>query len=134
MNDTMMKDSMQEDQMNKDRMHEDKMDSGMKDSGMSDDKMMQEKMHKETMMAPMMSMLSGSDGHHAAGKVTLSEEMGKYVLTLADIKVDKVPDGQVYLSKGADRKSASTLACSNSSVARSSSPCRLKQTPQCTTV
>ncbi len=94
-----------DDKMTSNEMHSDKrMDSDMKASGMSNDKMMKEKMHKETMGAPMMSMLAGSDGHHAAGKVTLSWEMGHYVLTLADIKVDKVPDGQVFLGKEGDRK------------------------------
>lgn len=111
----MKSDQMKSDQMKSDKMMDDKMapkkmdtdkmmDKEMKDSGMSDDKMTKEKMHKDTMTAPMMSMLSGSDGHHATGKVTLAEEMGHYVLTLADIKVDKVPDGQVYLGKGGDRK------------------------------
>ena len=111
----MKSDQMKSDQMKSDKMMDDKMapqkmdtdkmmDKEMKDSSMSDDKMVKEKMHKETMAAPMMSMLAGSDGHHATGKVTLSREMGHYVLTLADIKVDKVPDGQVFLGKEGDRK------------------------------
>ena len=81
-----------------------RMDTGMKDTGRSDDKMMKDKMKDDPMAGPMVAMLSGSDGHHAAGKAALSEEMGKYVLTLSDIKVDKVPDGQVYLAKNGDRK------------------------------
>jgi hypothetical protein len=69
-----------------------------------DDTMKKENMHESTMAAPVMSMLSGSGGHHAAGTVTLSGEMGHYVLTFADISVDKVPDGHVYLGRGGDRK------------------------------
>jgi len=56
-------------------------------------------------MGPKMdSMLSGSDGHHASGRVSFGMGMNnKQVLTLSDIKVDKVPDGYVYLTKNADR-------------------------------
>lgn len=43
-------------------------------------------------------MLEGAAGHHAAGSVDLS---GK-TLTLSQIKVDRVPDGRVYLTVGAD--------------------------------
>jgi hypothetical protein len=53
----------------------------------------------QTEMAP---KLMGSDGHHAAGKVAFGMAMGKAVLTLSDIKVDKVPDGHVYLAKKGD--------------------------------
>jgi hypothetical protein len=53
----------------------------------------------QTEMAP---MLMGSGGHHAAGKVTFRSAMGKDVLTLSDIKVDKVPDGHIYLAKKGD--------------------------------
>jgi hypothetical protein len=50
-------------------------------------------------------MLMGSEGHHAAGQATLGMGMGdKTVLTLSDIKVDKVPDGIVYLTKHADHR------------------------------
>jgi hypothetical protein len=56
------------------------------------------------MESNMNSMLSGSDGHHASGKVSFGMGMNnKHVLTLSDIKVDKVPDGYVYLTKNADR-------------------------------
>ena len=65
-----------------------KMDSGMQRSAMDD---------------KMNDMLMGSDGHHASGKVAFGMDMNKHVLTLSDIKVDKVPDGYVYLTKGADR-------------------------------
>ena len=56
------------------------------------------------MGSKMDSMLYGSEGHHASGRVSFA--MGtnnKEVLTLSDIKVDKVPDGYVYLTKSADR-------------------------------
>ena len=64
-----------------------KMDSGMH-SGMDD---------------KTNDMLMGSDGHHASGKVAFGMDKNKHVLTLSDIKVDKVPDGYVYLTKNADR-------------------------------
>jgi hypothetical protein len=70
------------------RMMDKKMDSAM--GGQMDSKMD--------------SMLYGSDGHHASGRVSFSMGMNnKQVLTLSDIKVDKVPDGYVYLTKKADR-------------------------------
>ena len=73
-------------------MMEKKMDSEM---GGQMDSMMESKMD---------SMLSGSEGHHASGKVSFGMGMNnKHVLTLSDIKVDKVPDGYVYLTKNADR-------------------------------
>jgi hypothetical protein len=49
------------------------------------------------------NMLMGTDGHHAAGTVSFGMGMNdKNVLTLSDIKVDKVPDGYVYLTKDGD--------------------------------
>lgn len=73
--------------------------------------MMEKKMDSEMggqmdskMESKMDSMLSGSDGHHASGKVSFGMGMNnKHVLTLSDIKVDKVPDGYIYLTKNADR-------------------------------
>jgi hypothetical protein len=51
-------------------------------------------------------MFMGSDGHMASGKAEITEAMGgKTVLKLSDINVDKVPDGYVYLAKGADHMS-----------------------------
>lgn len=48
-------------------------------------------------------MLSGLEGHNAAGKATVEKNQdGNLVLTLADIKVDKIPDGRVYLAKEGD--------------------------------
>lgn len=45
-------------------------------------------------------MLAGAKGHHAAGTVILDDG----VLTLKEIKVDRVPDGRVYLAKGGDHR------------------------------
>jgi hypothetical protein len=75
--------------------------NGMMDKKIESD--MGGQMHSQ--MEPKMdSMLSGSDGHHASGKVSFSMGMNnKQVLTLSDIKVDKVPDGYVYLTKNGDR-------------------------------
>jgi hypothetical protein len=73
-------------------MTEQKMGSGM--GGQMDSKM----------ESKMDSMLSGTDGHQASGKVSFGMVMNNmHVLTLSDIKVDKVPDGYVYLTKNADR-------------------------------
>jgi len=66
------------------------------------DKKMDTDMHSG-MDGKMNDMLMGSDGHHASGKVAFGMDMNKHVLTLSDIKVDKVPDGYVYLTKNADR-------------------------------
>ncbi|MBI5894658.1 MAG: DM13 domain-containing protein [Desulfobacterales bacterium] len=52
---------------------------------------------------PMHGMLAGSKDHHASGKIVLDKDMkGNTTLTLSDIKIDKVPDGYVYLTKGGD--------------------------------
>lgn len=60
-------------------------------------------MMDKPMDAAMDGMLVGSEGHHAAGKVTINGRMGSpSVLTLGDIDIDKVPDGYVYLTKGGD--------------------------------
>ena len=58
----------------------------------------------QSQMEPKMdSMLSGSDNHHASGKVSFGMGMNnKHVLTLSNIKVDKVPDGYVYLTQNGD--------------------------------
>lgn len=62
------------------------------------------------MDTPMDTMLMGSDGHHAVGMVSLGMGMNNgYKLTLSDIKVDKVPDGYVYLTKNGDRMHAVVL-------------------------
>jgi hypothetical protein len=71
------------------------MDNTMPKDGMMEKKTgMEKKRH---------AMLMGSDGHHAAGRVSVSKGMNNaHVLTLSDIKVDKVPDGYVYLAKDGD--------------------------------
>ncbi len=52
---------------------------------------------------PMHGMLTGSKDHPASGKVALGKDMkGHASLTLSDIRIDKVPDGYVYLAKGGD--------------------------------
>jgi hypothetical protein len=57
----------------------------------------------DMMEKPMAGMLSGSDGHHASGNVAVKNNMeGHAQLVLTDIKVDKVPDGHVYLAKDGD--------------------------------
>lgn len=95
-----------------------KMDSGMNtanDSKMMDNatdpgtgaakgsKMMDKQMDSN-MDSGMSGMFTGSEGHHATGKITVSQDaMGKYVLTLGNIDVDKIPDGYVYLTNDGDR-------------------------------
>jgi hypothetical protein len=57
----------------------------------------------EMMMHEKTGMLEGFKGHHASGKVALTkDDSGNSLLVLTDIKVDKVPDGYVYLAKGGD--------------------------------
>jgi hypothetical protein len=70
------------------------------DNAMSKDGMMDKNKGMEKKMD---ALLMGSDGHHAEGKVSVNKGMNKaHVLTLSDIKVDRVPDGYVYLAKGGD--------------------------------
>ena len=74
-----------------------KEDTMTKDDSMAKKDMMDKKMGMEKEIH---TMLVGSDGHHAAGKVSFGMGMDKaHRLTLSDIKVDKVPDGYVYLAK-----------------------------------
>jgi len=85
-------------------MMDDKMDN--KGGAMTDDKAMMDK----SKMPAREAMLEGSDGHHAAGKVTIGMGMNnQQILTLSEIKVDKVPDGYVYLARDADRMHSVTL-------------------------
>lgn len=95
------------------------MTAGAGTGGMADDTMetrspamMGDKMDAEkgtmnedkSMMSVRKAMLKGSDGHHAAGTVTFGTGMNdKAMLILSNIKVDKIPDGYVYLTKDADR-------------------------------
>jgi Electron transfer DM13 len=83
-------------------------DDGMKASRMHDVDMQGTKMQTNGMMngktaTAMTAMLSGSEGHRASGKVHFSDEMGHRKLVLSDIKIEKVPDGHVYLAKDGDR-------------------------------
>jgi hypothetical protein len=68
----------------------------MKDeSGMMEEKPMMDKKAD--------GMFMGSEGHKAAGKAEITEDMGgKKVLKLSNIRVDRVPDGYVYLAKDGD--------------------------------
>jgi hypothetical protein len=59
----------------------------------------------DMMMPGKAGMLSGFPGHNASGKASISKDgMGKTFLELTGIKVDKVPDGRVYLAKRGDYK------------------------------
>jgi hypothetical protein len=71
--------------------------------------MMEKEMQKGDMMegkmmeGEMSAMLMGTKDHNASGKVALTQDRsGKTILMLTDIKVDKVPDGRVYLAKDGD--------------------------------
>ena len=80
-------------------------EDGMSKANMMDAKKSMMPHEKSTMGmdTKMPAMLMGSGGHHASGKVEFS--MGMHMahkLTLRDIKVDKVPDGYVYLAKDGD--------------------------------
>jgi hypothetical protein len=69
----------------------------------SSNEMMDKKMDADMQTSMTPNMLMGSDGHHAAGMVAFGMGMqDQHVLTLKDIKVDKVPDGYVYLTKKGD--------------------------------
>ncbi len=60
-------------------------------------------MEKEKPTARRTGKLTGARNHQAAGTVALTiGKNGRSVLTLADIRVDRVPDGRVYLAKGGD--------------------------------
>jgi hypothetical protein len=57
-----------------------------------------------------MGMLSGFKGHKASGKASITrDDKGNGYLDLTGIKVDKVPDGWVYLAKGGDHTSGVEL-------------------------
>jgi hypothetical protein len=61
--------------------------------------------YADMMMSGKTGMLSGFPDHNATGKASISRDgMGKAFLELTGIKVDKVPDGRVYLAKGGDYK------------------------------
>ncbi|MEO6666925.1 MAG: DM13 domain-containing protein, partial [Nitrospiria bacterium] len=55
------------------------------------------------MMDGQKGMFIGAGDHHATGAATLAKDKsGNPILLMADIKVDKVPDGRVYLAKDGD--------------------------------
>jgi hypothetical protein len=91
-----------------DRMGKD--DTMTKDNAMAKDGMMDESKGMASQEKSAMgvekevhAMLMGSGGHTAAGRVSFGMGMNDtHVLTLSDIKVDKVPDGYVYLAKNGD--------------------------------
>ena len=106
--DMMGKDHMmtQENAMEKDAMMAEKDTMAKGDMMAEEGKMGMDKgmaSHEKGMMGmekAMPTMLMGSGGHHASGKVEFSMGMhAAHKLTLRDIKVDKVPDGYVYLAK-----------------------------------
>ena len=103
--DMMGKDHMmtQEKAMEKDSMMAEK--DTMAKGGMMDMEkgMASHEKHMMGMEKAMPAMFMGSGGHHAAGKVEFSMGMNAaHKLTLRDIKVDRVPDGYVYLAKDGD--------------------------------
>lgn len=68
-----------------------------------DKSMMDGKMDGKMMDSPMTGMLKGAKDHHAAGTVAVNTNAaGRVVLALQNIKVDKVPDGRVYLANDGD--------------------------------
>lgn len=80
-----------------------------KDSSMAEPKKMMKKepngamMEKEKPTARRTAKLTGARNHQATGTAALTiGKNGRSVLTLADIRVDRVPDGRVYLAKGGD--------------------------------
>ena len=84
-----------------------------------DDKMMEEKSGTSSskgiskpkgMWKVRTAKLSGIGSHQAAGTVLVStEKQDVATLTLADLSVDRVPDGRVYLAKGGDYTKAVEL-------------------------
>lgn len=65
------------------------------------DKMMGGK--KEMMEGKRIAMLAGAKDHHASGTVAIvKDQMGHPKLVFNDFKIDKVPDGRVYLAKDGD--------------------------------
>ncbi len=76
-----------------------KTDKGMM---MSDKEMMEPEtaMMKGRMAATRSAMLVGAGSHHAVGMASVTKDHdGQATLILAEIRVDEVPDGRVYLAK-----------------------------------
>ncbi len=77
----------------------------MQDNGMMQDKgVMQDKsMMGGKVTGKVTGMLMGAKDHHASGTVALTKDAGGHtVLRLENLKVDKVPDGRVYLATDGD--------------------------------
>jgi hypothetical protein len=86
-----------------------KTDKGMM---MSDKEMMEPKtaMMEGKMAATRTAMLVGAGSHHATGTASVTKDHGgQATLILAEIRVDKVPDGRVYLAKNGDYRTGIEL-------------------------
>jgi hypothetical protein len=86
-----------------------KTDKGMM---MSDKEMMGPKtaMMEGKMAATRTAMLVGTGSHHAAGTASVTKDHGgQATLILAEIRVDKVPDGRVYLAQNSDYRTGIEL-------------------------
>ena len=58
---------------------------------------------KEMMMAQITGTLTGAGSHTAKGKFSIIEEKnGKTYLRISEAKIDRVPDGRIYLAKNGD--------------------------------
>ncbi len=77
---------------------------GMEKGGMAKEEAMMKQ--KADTMAPLRrGMLAGAGDHQALGKVALTKDTdGRALLTLADFRVDRVPDGRVYLARNGDSR------------------------------
>jgi hypothetical protein len=87
-----------------------KTDKGM--MGQKDGSMMKQKtgMMEGKMEAIRTGMLAGAGSHHAAGTASVTKDQGGHnALTLTDIRVDRVPDGRVYLAKNGDYRAGIEL-------------------------
>ncbi len=97
-------------------------DMAKTDKGMtkSDKEMMEQKegsmmepktaMMEGKMATTRTAMLVGAGSHHATGTVSVTKDHGgQATLILAEIRVDKVPDGRVYLAKNGDYRHGAEL-------------------------
>ena len=96
--------NMKETTASDNKMNDMKMENtGMKAKDMKSDTMKSDMKMHDSMSDTTTATLSGTKGHHASGKISFTKEMGKELLVLSDAKIDKVPDGHVYLAKNGDR-------------------------------
>ncbi len=87
-----------------------KTDKGM--MGQKDGSMMAQKtgMMEGKMAAMRTGMLAGAGSHYAAGTAYLTKDQsGHMTLNLTEIRVDRVPDGRVYLAKQGDYRTGIEL-------------------------